>query len=97
MIYWACQRREEIFVQPSLNAWQAVAVATQFGVTLAVAVGLGIFLGNAIDSWLGFNTIPVFTMVGVFVGLTSAIASTIQMMGVLNRRNIRKVNGEREE
>jgi hypothetical protein len=97
MIYWPCQRREEVFVQPSLNAWQAVAVATQFGVTLAVAVGLGIFLGSAIDSWLGFNTIPVFTMVGVFAGLISAIASTIQMMGVLNRRNRRKVNGERKE
>lgn len=96
MIYWRCQRREEVFVQSSLSAWQAVAVATQFGVTLAVAVGLGIFLGSKIDTWLGLNTIPVFTLVGVFAGLISAIASTLQVMGVLNRRNTKKVNGERE-
>ena len=84
-------------MQPSLNAWQAIAVATQFGVTLAVAVGLGIFLGSAVDTRLGFNTIPVFTLVGVFAGLISAIASTLQVMGVFNRRNFRKVNEEREE
>jgi len=97
MIYWPCQRRKEVFVQPSLNAWQAIAVATQFGVTLAVAVGLGIFLGNAVDTRLGFNTIPVFTLAGVFAGLISAIASTIQVMGALNRRNARQVNEEREK
>ena len=86
MIYWPCQRREEVFVQPSLNAWQAVAVATQFGVTLAVAVGLGIFVGNHIDGWLGWQNAPIFTLLGVFIGLGSAIGSTLKTMQMLNRR-----------
>jgi hypothetical protein len=64
-----------------------VAVATQFGITLAVAVGLGIFVGNLIDTQLGFRTVPVFTMVGVFAGLISAITSTVQIMHAIGRRN----------
>jgi hypothetical protein len=39
----------------------------------------------------------VFTLLGVFVGLISAIASTIQVMGALNRRNARQANEEREK
>ena len=70
----------------NLTTLQAIAVATQFGITLAVSVGLGIFVGNAIDTRIGFTTIPVFTLVGVFVGLGSAIATTIQFMRALAKR-----------
>lgn len=70
-----------------MRTWHAIAVATQFGFTLAVAVGLGIFVGNTIDGWLGLQNAPVFTLLGVFVGLASAIGSTIRTMRSLAQGN----------
>ncbi|MFN0072043.1 MAG: AtpZ/AtpI family protein [Chloroflexota bacterium] len=75
-------------MQRNLRTWQAIAVATQFGVALAVAVGLGIFMGNAIDGWLGLQNAPVFTMIGVLVGLSSAIATMVKTMRKLSCQEI---------
>ena len=70
-----------------MRTWQAIAVATQFGFTLAVAVGLGIFVGSSIDGWLGWQNAPAFTLLGVFIGLASAIYSTVQSLQAFTRRN----------
>jgi len=86
MIYWPRRRREEAPVQRNLTTWQALAVATQFGVTLAVTVGLGVFVGNFIDSRLGLGNAPIFTLVGMVLGLVAAIAGFIQVMNKINRR-----------
>ena len=73
-------------MQRNLTTWQALAVATQFGVTLAVTVGLGVFVGNFVDSRLGLGNIPIFTLVGMLLGLVAAIAGFIQVMNTINRR-----------
>jgi len=96
MIYWPCRHRKEVFVQRNLSTWQAIAVATQFGFTLAVAVGLGIFVGNAIDARLGLHNAPVFTLLGVFAGLASAIVGTIQMMRSFIQRNNASAERDKE-
>ncbi len=60
---------------PGLSTVQALAIASQFGVTLAVAVGLGLFVGQWLDSRLG--TSLVFTLIGVFLGLAVAATGTV--------------------
>lgn len=72
-------------MRPNLTTWQALAVATQFGFTLAVAVGLGIFVGNFLDS--RFGTGVLFTILGLFAGLISAITGTVRMLNAIYRRS----------
>jgi F0F1-type ATP synthase assembly protein I len=74
-------------VQRNLTTWQALAVAAQFGVTLAVTVGLGVFVGNFVDSRLGLGNIPIFTLVGMVLGLVASIAGFLQVMKKINGRN----------
>lgn len=69
----------------NLTTWQAVAVATQFGFTLAVAVGLGIFVGNWLDSRLGTGVLMM--ILGLFAGLIGATVSTVKTLNALSRRN----------
>jgi ATP synthase protein I len=60
---------------PALSTIQAVAIASQFGVSLAVAVGLGLFLGQWLDGVV--HTSPVFTLLGVFLGLAGGVSSGV--------------------
>ncbi len=64
-------------VGPSLTTVQALAIASQFGVTLAVAVGLGLFVGQWLDG--RFQTSFIFTLIGVLLGLASAISGTVRL------------------
>ena len=52
---------------PGLTTAQSLAVASQFGVTLAVGVGLGILAGQWLDSVL--HSGMVLTMAGALIGL----------------------------
>ena len=76
---------------PSLSTFQALSIASQFGVSMAVAVGLGLFVGQWLDGRLG--TSFVFTLVGVFVGLATAITGTVS----LYRAALRKTDREWRE
>ena len=69
---------------PSLGAWQALGVVTQFGVTCAVAVWLGFLLGNWLDGLLGTGI--VFSLIGALGGMISAVVGTFQVLKMLARR-----------
>ena len=62
---------------PSLSVVQALAVASQFGISLAVSVVLGFFAGQWLDNRLNIGII--FTLVGVLLGLVGAALSTVQL------------------
>jgi F0F1-type ATP synthase assembly protein I len=46
-------------------------------VTLAVGVGLGLFAGQWLDGQL--HTGPLFTLIGVLVGLVGGVTSTLTL------------------
>ena len=62
---------------PGLTATQSLAVASQFGVTLAVAVGLGLLAGQWLDAQ--FHSGLLFTLAGVFAGLTLGASSIVAL------------------
>jgi ATP synthase protein I len=69
---------------PNLQTWQALGIVTQFGVTCAVAVGLGYFVGSWLDSRLGTGLI--FSLIGALGGMVASILSTVQLMKYVQRR-----------
>ena len=60
---------------------QALAVASQFGITLAVSVVLGYFAGHWLDDRL--STGIIFTLIGVLLGLVGAVLNTIRLYRAL--------------
>ncbi|MCA1643954.1 MAG: AtpZ/AtpI family protein [Chloroflexi bacterium] len=60
-------------------------MASQFGITLAVAVVLGYFVGHWIDDRL--NTGIIFTLVGVLLGLVGAATNTVRLYRALLRES----------
>ena len=69
---------------PSLGAWEALGVVTQFGVTCAVAVWLGFLLGNWLDGLLA--TSPLFSLILALGGMISAVTGTYQLLKAIARR-----------
>ena len=69
---------------PALSIVQALAIASQFGFTLVVAVVLGYFAGQWLDSHL--NTSIVFTLIGVLLGLAGTAISTVNLYRATLRR-----------
>ena len=67
--------------RPTVTTLQALAVASQFGVTLAVSVVLGYFAGHWLDDRLGTGII--FTLVGVLLGLVAAVLNTVRLYRTL--------------
>jgi F0F1-type ATP synthase assembly protein I len=63
--------------RPTVTTLQALAVASQFGITLAVSVVLGYFAGQWLDGRL--NTGIIFTLIGVLLGLVGAAISTVRL------------------
>src|SRR5437868_12563531 len=70
---------------PSVTTVQALAVASQFGITLAVSVVLGYFAGHWLDDRL--NTGIIFTLIGVLLGLVAAVLNTLRLYTALMRRS----------
>jgi F0F1-type ATP synthase assembly protein I len=64
---------------------QALAVASQFGITLAVSVVLGILVGQWLDERL--NTSVIFTLIGVLLGLVGATTNTVRLYRALLRKS----------
>ena len=62
---------------PTITTFQALAVASQFGITLAISVVLGYFAGHWLDDRL--NTGIIFTLIGVLLGLVAASYSAVRL------------------
>ena len=62
---------------PGLTTAQSLAVASQFGLSLAVAVGLGLVGGQWLDSQThsGF----LFTLIGVLAGLILGVSGIVAL------------------
>ncbi len=69
---------------PTITTFQALAVASQFGITLAVSVVLGYFVGHWLDDRL--NTGIIFTLIGVLFGLVGAATNTVRLYRALLRK-----------
>ena len=77
---------------PSLRAWEALGIVTQFGVTCAVAVWLGFLLGSWLDGLLGTGIL--FSLLLALGGMISAVTGTYQLLKALGRRqSARKAEG----
>ena len=70
--------------RPTVTTVQALAVASQFGITLAVSVVLGYFAGHWLDDRL--NTGIIFTLIGVLLGLVAAMVNTVRLYRALLRK-----------
>jgi F0F1-type ATP synthase assembly protein I len=66
---------------PRVTTFQALAVASQFGITLAVSVVLGYFAGHWLDDRL--NTGIIFTLIGVLLGLVGSVINTVRLYRAL--------------
>jgi ATP synthase protein I len=71
---------------PSLSIVQSLAIASQFGITLAVSVVLGLVVGQWLDTRLGTGII--FALIGVLVGLAAAASSTVRIYNGFLRRSV---------
>ena len=78
---------------PALSTVQALAIASQFGATLAVAVGVGLVAGQWLDGILHISL--VFTLIGVFLGLITSATTTVKIYSTLLRRNDEAWRAER--
>jgi len=70
---------------PGLTTMQSLAVASQFGVTLAIGVGLGLFAGRWLDGLLQSGI--VMTLIGALVGLVSGIVSIVGLYRATLRKS----------
>ena len=70
---------------PPITTFQAVAVASQCGITLAVSVVLGYLAGHWLDDRL--NTGIIFTLIGVLLGLVAAVSNTVRLYTALMRKH----------
>jgi F0F1-type ATP synthase assembly protein I len=59
-------------------------VASQFGISLALSVVLGYFVGHWLDDRL--NTSVIFTLIGVLLGLVGATVNTVRLYRILLRQ-----------
>ena len=70
---------------PTITTVQALAVASQFGITLAVSVVLGFFVGQWLDD--RFKTGILFILIGVLLGLVGAATNTVRLYRALLRKS----------
>jgi ATP synthase protein I len=77
---------------PGLTTAQSLAVASQFGVSLAVGVGLGLVAGQWLDGQV--HTGLLFTLLGVFAGLILGISSIVALYRATLRSSEREWRDE---
>jgi F0F1-type ATP synthase assembly protein I len=68
---------------PTVTTVQALAVASQFGISLAISVVLGYLAGHWLDEHL--NTAVIFTLIGVLLGLVGSATNTVRVYRKLLR------------
>ena len=70
---------------PGLTTVQSLAIASQFGITLAVGVGLGLFAGQWLDGVLHSGI--VLTLIGALVGLAAGVVSIVGLYRATLRKS----------
>src|SRR5438270_11574381 len=80
---------------PTVTTFQALAVASQFGITLAISVVLGYFAGHWLDEHL--NTGIIFTLIGVLLGLVASVLNTVRLYRALLRKTSAPENDSRAQ
>jgi hypothetical protein len=70
---------------PGLTTVQSLAVASQFGLTLPVGVGVGLLAGRWLDGVLDSGL--VMTLIGAIAGLASGIVSIVGLYRATLRRS----------
>jgi len=68
-----------------ITTFEALAVASQFGISLVVCVVLGYLAGHWLDDRL--NSGIIFTLIGVLLGLVAAVSNTIRLNNALMRKH----------
>jgi ATP synthase protein I len=77
---------------PGLTTAQSLAVASQFGVSLAVGVALGLVAGQWLDGQM--HTGYVFTLIGVFAGLILGSSGIVALYRATLRSSEREWHDE---
>jgi ATP synthase protein I len=57
--------------RPDANASKSIGIAFDLGLRLGISVILGLGGGLLLDSWL--HTSPIFTLVGMLLGIAAAM------------------------
>ena len=70
--------------RPTISIVQSLAVASYFGVSLAISVVLGYLAGQWVDGRL--NTGIIFTLIGVLLGLVASTYNTVRLYRALLRK-----------
>jgi ATP synthase protein I len=78
-----------------VTTFQALAVASQFGISLVVSVVLGYFAGQWLDERV--HTGIVFTLIGVLLGLVAATMNTVRLYRATLRPNKREQHAQTTE
>ncbi|MDW8058506.1 MAG: AtpZ/AtpI family protein [Thermomicrobium sp.] len=73
---------------PSTRDWQSIGVALSLGLSVVSSLVLCIGGGVLLDRWLG--TAPIFSLLGVVLGLGTAGYSLYQLAVVAGNRRVRR-------
>jgi ATP synthase protein I len=79
---------------PGLTTLQSLAVASQFGVTLAVGVGLGLLAGQWLDGLI--HSGMVLSLIGALVGLAAGIVSIVGLYRATLRKSAQEWHAEQQ-
>jgi ATP synthase protein I len=56
--------------------WDALALASSLGLSTAVVMAAGIYVGRRVDALVGSD--PLFTLVGLFLGVGTGVWSFVR-------------------
>ena len=77
---------------PRQNIWGNVTAYTHLGMTLAVSVLAGFFLGYWLDGKLG--TEPLLAIIGAFIGATGGFVNLVWTLNRIQKKSESEEGGE---